>query len=192
MCIGGGTLRFTKFEPVVPGHDHGGGGGAPRNEKDDEEEEEEGCWTDLTAMPGARVSGKFGEKRERGPHKGLDIAVPTGTPVYAVRSGVVSGVRTGELPLPEGSGEGPAARRLRENATSTGNYVFIKYDNGDVGRYLHLKVNSIKLRSGDRVSQGATIGQSNKTGKDITGSHLHYDHNSKGNYVDPQDELGDC
>ena len=58
-------------------------------------------------------------------------------------------------------------------STTMGNYVIIDYDDGTVGRYLHLK--SVSVQAGWGVAAGDNIGESNATGRGITGPHLHYD-----------------
>jgi len=126
-----------------------------------------------------------------GPHKGLDIAVPTGTAVYAARSGVVDRVRSSEEAIPENNAS-ERAKDIEKKATYTGNYVRIVYDDGASGRYLHLKQNSVFVKPGQRVSAGDKIAESNRTGKNITGAHLHYDHEKNQKRVDPQKELDDC
>ena len=197
ICIAGDALKFPVLLPVLPGlyynYIGGGVGGAPDEDDDeDDEEEEDFCWENLTAIPGARVSGKFGEPRDKGPHRGLDLAVPTGTAVFAARSGVVLEARSKERPVPPDDDESEEANEIRKNATSTGNFVKIKYEDGDVGRYLHLKQGAVEVKRGQKMSAGSYIAQSNATGRGITGPHLHYDHAVGDNRVDPQKELDDC
>ena len=117
------------------------------------------CWREITAMQDARVSGEFREPRANGPHKGTDFAVPDGTAVYALKDGVVREAR-GDLP----SGD---------SSTTMGNYVIIDYDDGTVGRYLHLQ--AVSVETGWGVGAGEQIAESNSTGRGITGPHLHYD-----------------
>jgi len=119
-----------------------------------------------------------------GPHKGLDVAVPTGTSVYAARSGVVAEVREKERQMPDKDDKSEEAQEIRNNATSTGNYIKIVYDDGDVGRYLHLKRNAVFVKRDQRVSAGDRIAESNETGNPIKGAHLHYDHQEGQKYLD--------
>ena len=84
-------------------------------------------------------------------HQGVDIAVPTGTPVRPVASGVVvySGVRGGY-----------------------GNMVIVEHGDGMLTLYAH---NSTNLSSvGEQVTDGTTIALSGSTGRS-TGPHLHFE-----------------
>ena len=136
------------------------------------------------------MSGEFNEQRKSGPHKGIDLAVVTGTNVYAARAGVV--VRK-EEDFPDNDG-----------STKRGNFVAINYFDGESGRYLHLKHKAVFVEPNDVVTEGQLIALSNNTGN-TTGEHLHYDHNTgsipvdvdtwgDGDFVDPKKELGgpDC
>ena len=84
-------------------------------------------------------------------HDGLDLLVPTGTPVYASAAGVVvETVRSGR---------------------GSGNVVVIDHGNGYVTRYAHLK--EIHVRRGRHVEMGDKIGLSGMTGRAFA-PHLHY------------------
>jgi len=93
-------------------------------------------------------------------HKGMDFAADYGTPVYAVRDGVIL---ARNLENPNDSSQG------------FGNRVIINYDN-DVynGTYAHLSNFADGLSVGDRVSAGQLIGYVGNTGSS-TGNHLHYE-----------------
>ena len=136
------------------------------------------CWRDLTGMPNAAISSPYGEQREKGPHNGIDIAVPTGTTVYAAKDGVVSQVKAG---YPEG-----------DKSTPNGNFVRITYDDGTEGVYLHLLEASVK--EGWSVDAGDAVGESNDTGFG-SGPHLHYTQYADGTEtetVDPAAEHSAC
>jgi murein DD-endopeptidase MepM/ murein hydrolase activator NlpD len=94
-------------------------------------------------------------------HKGLDIAVPTGTTVYAGNDGMVTTAAYDEY---------------------YGNYVEITGDDGYVTKYAHM--DSISVRQGQNVAMGAVIGQSGNTGSS-TGSHLHIECLYNGEYYNP-------
>lgn len=84
-------------------------------------------------------------------HQGVDIAVPTGTPVHPVAPGVVvySGPRGGY-----------------------GNMVVVEHGDGMLTLYAH---NSTNLSTvGEQVSDGTTIALSGSTGRS-TGPHLHFE-----------------
>jgi hypothetical protein len=103
-----------------------------------------------------RVSGRFGSRRiyngiPGAPHSGMDIAVPTGTPVRAPASGRVVFADPG-LYL-------------------TGGTVLIDHGYGIGSNFLHLS--RLDVHVGDVVSQGQVIGLAGATGR-ATGPHLHW------------------
>jgi murein DD-endopeptidase MepM/ murein hydrolase activator NlpD len=95
-------------------------------------------------------------------HKGLDFTAPQGTPIYATADGVVeeAGFSTGGY----------------------GNNVIINHGYGYKTLYGHMY--RVKVRAGQRVKRGETIGWVGNTGKS-TGPHCHYEVHKNGNPVDP-------
>jgi murein DD-endopeptidase len=104
-----------------------------------------------------RVSSNFNPRRLNpvtgriAPHKGVDFAVPTGTPILAV-----------------GDGEVVQAKR----SAGAGNYVAIRHGRQYMTRYMHMK--KLLVKPGDKVKRGDRIGLSGSTGRS-TGPHLHYE-----------------
>jgi len=96
------------------------------------------------------VTSEFGQRWGR-LHAGLDIAVPTGTPIGAARSGsvVFSGVNGGY-----------------------GNFVVIDHGGGLSTAYAHQS--RIAASEGQSVAQGEVIGYVGSTGNS-TGAHLHFE-----------------
>ncbi|MCU0188927.1 M23 family metallopeptidase, partial [Citrobacter freundii] len=84
-------------------------------------------------------------------HGGLDMAAPSGTPIYATGPGIVTK-----------SGWG----------TGYGQYVEINHGNGYLTRYAH--ASRLMVRVGDQVSAGEHIANVGCTGR-CTGPHLHYE-----------------
>ena len=85
-------------------------------------------------------------------HKGIDIAAPVGTPVYAAAPGVIE--------------------YARWNSGGYGNLVDIRHADGSLTRYGH---NSrILVREGDTVAQGQQIAEMGSTGFS-TGPHSHFE-----------------
>lgn len=94
-------------------------------------------------------------------HTGIDMACPTGTPIYASMSGTVDTVGY--------------------NSTY-GNYVIITHKDHYQTLYAHMsKALAVK---GTRVTQGEKIGLVGSTGYS-TGPHLHFTVYKNGNLVDP-------
>lgn len=98
-------------------------------------------------------------------HKGIDIAAPYGTPIYAAESGTV--IETGD-----GWNGG------------YGNCVRVQHDDGNVTVYAHQS--SIAVSYGDYVVKGQLLGYVGSTG-DSTGNHLHFEVRSYGTYANPLD-----
>ena len=86
-------------------------------------------------------------------HPGIDIGAPSGSPIVAASSGtVISAGRRG----------------------SYGNTVLIDHGNGVVTLYAHQVAGGIRVRAGQRVAKGQTIGAVGSTGNS-TGPHLHFE-----------------
>ena len=95
-------------------------------------------------------------------HRGLDISVPSGTPIQAVHAGVVSHVRHGD--------------------SGYGNYVVIENAEGFRSVYAHC--DSIRVSIGQSVIQGEVIATAGNTGTS-TGSHLHLEITMNDQYINP-------
>ncbi|EOY5444324.1 murein DD-endopeptidase MepM [Cronobacter turicensis] len=104
-----------------------------------------------------RVSSNFNPRRLNpvtgrvAPHKGVDFAMPQGTPVLAV-----------------GDGEVVMAKR----SGAAGYYVAIRHGRTYTTRYMHL--NKLLVKPGQKVKRGDRIALSGNTGRS-TGPHLHYE-----------------
>ena len=95
-------------------------------------------------------------KKSRGTtatHKGVDLAAPVGTPIYASASGRVKFARNGYN-------------------GGFGNLVIISHPNGTETLYAHQS--SIKTSVGSQVKQGDVIGYVGNTGRS-RGAHLHFE-----------------
>jgi murein DD-endopeptidase MepM/ murein hydrolase activator NlpD/LysM repeat protein len=113
-------------------------------------------------VAGGYISSPFGDGRG---HKGIDIAAPYGTPIYAAASGTVTDV---------GSGWNGGY----------GNAVMITQDDGNVTMYAHQS--SVAVSYGDYVVKGQLIGYIGSTG-DSSGNHLHFEVRSNGRFMNPTD-----
>lgn len=96
------------------------------------------------------------------PHRGIDYAARTGTPVVAAGNGKV--IKSGYNRL-------------------NGNYVFIQHGEKYVTKYLHLHKRYVKKYS--KVKQGQKIGTVGATGR-VTGAHLHYEFLVNGIHRNPR------
>ena len=94
-------------------------------------------------------------------HRGVDIAVPTGTVVYAAHDGTVMQAAYDSY---------------------YGNYVVITDSKGYTTKYAHM--DSLTVSAGQSVKKGDTVGKSGNTGSS-TGSHLHIECLYNGEYYNP-------
>lgn len=111
-----------------------------------------------TPVDGARISSVFGSRFHpilgyTRMHKGVDFAVPTGTPVMAAGAGTVE---------------------FMGWANGYGNFLKIDHGNGFATGYAHLSRFVPGMRRGAHVRQGQVIAYSGMTGM-ATGPHLHYE-----------------
>lgn len=104
-----------------------------------------------------RISSNFNPRRLNpvtgrvAPHKGVDFAMPQGTPVLSV-----------------GDGEVVMAKR----SGAAGYFVAIRHGRTYTTRYMHLK--KLLVQPGQKVKRGDRIALSGNTGRS-TGPHLHYE-----------------
>ena len=112
----------------------------------------------LTSGYGMRIHPVLGGRRA---HKGVDLAEPVGSPVYATADGVVS---------------------RAEWFSSYGLYISLEHGGNIQTRYGHLS--RLNVASGQAVHKGDLIGYVGTTGRS-TGPHLHYEVRIAGVAVNP-------
>ncbi|MBS0877231.1 MULTISPECIES: murein DD-endopeptidase MepM [unclassified Tatumella] len=104
-----------------------------------------------------RVSSNFNPRRLNpvtgriAPHRGVDFALPIGTPVLAVGDGEVV---------------------VSKNGGAAGNYVALRHGRQYMTRYMHLS--RLLVKPGQKVKRGDRIALSGNTGRS-TGPHLHFE-----------------
>ena len=113
--------------------------------------------TDLTVHCGKRSDFAGARAREHF-HGGIDYSCAIGTPVYAVKDGVI--VAQGRYDY---TGEYYVILRIKRN---------LKYQ--IVAEYTHLSPGSFRHKVGDRVTQGQVLALSGNSGWS-TGPHLHFE-----------------
>jgi murein DD-endopeptidase MepM/ murein hydrolase activator NlpD len=118
----------------------------------------------MTSSYGMRTHPVLGGRRD---HKGIDLAQPTGSPVYATADGIIS---------------------KAEPFSSYGNYIQIEHGGELQTRYAHLS--GYAVAAGQHVTRGQLIGFVGSTGRS-TGPHLHYEVRVAGEAVDPRPYMVD-
>lgn len=107
--------------------------------------------------------------RGRGMHRGVDIAAPVGTPIYAAAPGTVTKTVTNCATI---------------GCDGWGNYIIIDHGNGYTSLYAHLQSGGVQVRQGQKVCQGEQIGLMGSSGRS-TGPHLHFEIKKGSNHVNP-------
>lgn len=107
-----------------------------------------------------RISSRFGA-RSLGYHKGVDLAAPIGTPIYASRAGTVT---------------------YSGSASGYGLVIYLDHGGGVQTRYGHCS--KLLVKSGARVQAGQLIALVGNTGRS-TGPHCHFEVRINGTAVDP-------
>ncbi len=103
-----------------------------------------------------RISGVFGSQRilngkPKSPHRGVDVAAPTGAPVTACADGEVA--------------------LVHQDMFYTGKTVMLDHGHGLTSIYIHMSKTLVE--PGQFVSAGDPIGEIGRTGR-ATGPHLHW------------------
>lgn len=94
-------------------------------------------------------------------HTGMDIAAPSGTPIYASKSGTVT---------------------VAVNRGAYGKHIIISHGGGVTTLYAHCS--ALAVSSGQTVSQGQLIGYVGETGN-AYGNHCHFEIRVNGSYQNP-------
>jgi murein DD-endopeptidase MepM/ murein hydrolase activator NlpD len=117
-------------------------------------------------LAGATMTGRFGVRRhpiyrDLRSHSGIDLAAPTGTPVYATSAGYVG---------------------FADWWGGYGLLIAIAHPGGMQTRYGHLS--RLAVAQGQYVEAGTVVGFVGSTG-DSTGPHLHYEIRVNGRPINP-------
>jgi murein DD-endopeptidase MepM/ murein hydrolase activator NlpD len=120
----------------------------------------------------AGFKGNFAQSRSTGKHTGVDIPVPSGTPVKSPLAGKVTKTRANEYPC--------------------GGTIIIVHSDGFRSGFCHMK--QINVKEGDLVNKGDVVGLSGGASGDngkgrSSGAHLHYTLRKDGNLVNPVDYM---
>ena len=111
-----------------------------------------GSYNTISSLAGGRIHPVTGKPSN---HAGIDIPAPSGTNIYAAKSGVV-------IHAAKGTG----------SSWSYGNYVIVSHSDGTSTLYGHMS--RIGCKQGQTVKQGDVIGYVGTTGRS-TGNHLHFE-----------------
>jgi len=136
-----------------------------------------GCSSTLSLDGNPRLGMKFQQPYSSifggGTHAGLDIDVPTNTPVKSIADGYVQIARS---------------YNLRGIPT---NIILISHANGISSRYLH--IDKLKVTTGERVIQGQVFAYTAMNGpsgpfttQPVTYPHLHLEVYKYGQQIDPE------
>ncbi|MEA3446918.1 MAG: peptidoglycan DD-metalloendopeptidase family protein [Bacteroidota bacterium] len=115
-----------------------------------------------------RISSRFTNSRMhpvlkyRRPHRAVDYAAPTGTPIRTIGDGIIT---------------------LRKYGSGAGYYIKVKHNSVYTTVYMHMSRYG-KYQTGQRVKQGDIIGYVGSTGLS-TGPHLHFEVHKHGQQINP-------
>ncbi|MGP1576070.1 MAG: LysM peptidoglycan-binding domain-containing M23 family metallopeptidase [Treponema sp.] len=112
----------------------------------------------VTSPFGVRKSPFTGKKSY---HAGIDLAAPSGSPIYACTSGQIIKIAYSNV---------------------YGNYIILRHDDGRESLYGHLS--AVKSRLYQKVKSGTIIGNVGSTGMS-TGPHLHFEIREQGKAKNP-------
>ena len=142
------SLRDVRFRRFAPAETH----------VQSEWTKEPSIWP--VEHPDRQVISRFGPRGQR-EHKGMDIKVPTGTPIMAAADGTI-----------------------KFAGTRSGYGLVVEIDHGDGVGSVYGHMSEIAVAEGDVVRQGDIIGAVGATGNAST-PHLHYEVLIDGEIYDP-------
>lgn len=116
----------------------------------------------FSSLYGSRIHPVTGGRKN---HDGIDMAAPSGTPIYATADGTVE---------------------MAQWYGGYGNYVQLAHGGSYETRYGHMS--RMNVSAGQQVKKGDLIGWVGSTGRS-TGAHLHYEVRIGGQSVDPMPYL---
>lgn len=121
-----------------------------------------------TPVDGARISSGFGLRHHpilgyTAMHRGVDFAVPAGSPIMAAGDGIVE---------------------VAQRRGSFGNLVVLRHGDSYETAYGHMSRFASRMHPGAHVHQGEVIGYVGATGR-ATGPHLHYEVRVRGAAINP-------
>lgn len=132
-----------------------------------DEEKNKASYPALQYPVSAPISENYSSRDEaNGLHKGVDFAVPEGTPVYAAGKGTV----------------------LNADDDSNGYGICVIIDHGGDLATLYAHLSKALVNEGDEIGAGDLIGYSGKTGN-VYGAHLHFEVRVNGAHTDPVNYL---
>lgn len=118
-------------------------------------------------VKGGTITSKYGAPRAgRGPHNGVDIAAPAGTPITPIAPGTVVAVTSDGV---------------------SGNYVVVDHGGGLTTSYAHMQKHGVHV--GDKVGPGSVLGTVGSTGRS-TGPHVHLVARQDRSQIDPMTLMG--
>ncbi len=109
-------------------------------------------------------------------HRGVDIAVPSGTPVLAVANGTVHNIETSCIVGNKQCGGGH------------GNFVYIHHPGQTYHETRSAHLTSVLVSPGQKVTKGQQIGTVGNTGNS-QGPHLHFEVLVDGTHVNPEHHI---
>lgn len=116
----------------------------------------------LTSNYGMRQSPITGDMKF---HKGIDLAAPIGTKVFACKSGIV------------------ANATIDREDKIYGKFIILDHENNTQSVYAHLS--KVFVKTGETITRGTVIGEVGTTGAS-TGPHLHFEIRVNGKAQDPR------
>lgn len=130
----------------------------------------------LVDFENPELTGEFAEPRPGGTHNGIDLGIPTSTPIHSAKKGVV-------VQVEDRFGEG-------DKSTPNGNFVRIDYDDQTQDIFIHML--DVEVEQDQGVATGERIATSDDTVYS-KGPHLYFtQYDESKTPVNPMDVHHNC